>query len=424
MCGLVGIIAKQKSGIFKTHTDVFQQLLWADQVRGMDGTGMMFNVGKDTVRILKQPGPAGVLFAAKAYDKTISNIIQKSNFVFGHNRSATSGKKVWADTHPFAEKHITLIHNGTLHTHKELSKEATVDSQAIAQHLAEQGTKETIKAVNGAFALIWTDTQEGTLNLCRNYDRPLYLLDAGPIWIVSSEEELGKWIAKRNNFNVTTSVSLLPGMLYSFDMKKDDYTEYKTEKLDLYSFQNKNKHFSMYQGCQEDFDTPYWNKVNKGNSFKKSDYYYMGDKIRFSLVPAPQEDKTLPPTMLHRTEKGFAYLVGKIVGGKREHLVMVFGTEAHLTDLAKGSLFEGYIAAVKIKDNFDHYTARDVKDITNVSTVVNLPVIVEQKNVACAYCGNPVDTSANTKDTHIKDDFWSCERCEIDSMSMMTAGYC
>jgi len=251
MCGIIGVIAKGKSGLFQTQINAFNQLLFLDQVRGTDGTGIFYNKKEGKIYSLKGPETASLFGERRGYEKAMKDCLSESTFIIGHNRAATKGKRVWKDTHPFTEKHITLVHNGTLLSQKELNDKVSVDSHAICMHLAENGYKETLETIDGAFALAWADSTARTLNFVRNIQRPLHLIEYATCWIVSSELGLGKWVGERNGLVHVKDISIDTETLYSFNLDNTDtYTETKVEYL---------KPFAYTQGTFYSHDTTWRN---------------------------------------------------------------------------------------------------------------------------------------------------------------------
>lgn len=229
MCGIVGIISKKPTGFWQSDLKIFKELIWADQLRGTDGTGT-FCVDRDgKSNVVKSPTPA-YPFLNKDFDNVEKGIVQTGRILIGHNRAATKGTKTWANTHPFKENHISLVHNGTLYTHKHLH-DTDVDSHAICHAISKQGYQRTLKELYGAFALVWYNEMNKRLYLVRNKERPLNIVESKDLFVISSEPGLASWILERNKETVTKVTELEVGKLYTFDLSKLE--GFKQKKVDL-----------------------------------------------------------------------------------------------------------------------------------------------------------------------------------------------
>lgn len=181
MCGIIGF-----SGVTNYNTDKIKTLLLLNSYeRGTDSTGYYNrydNVVKDS---------------EKAYKFLRNKNITPDTIFIGHARSKTVGTVTKSNAHPFHCGSIILVHNGTLKNHLELFKEANiqdtankVDSQAICEKLNHDKNPLTLSEIDGAAALLFTDTMEDdVLYVYRNNERPLCygFIDDG--MYISSEEE-------------------------------------------------------------------------------------------------------------------------------------------------------------------------------------------------------------------------------------------
>lgn len=185
MCGIVGFITKESKKLEVDRSKFLRQGLIVDTLRGDDSTGVMA-VGHEpmfddgSAYWLKQLGNGYDFVNSEDY---WSNLYDLKDYraVIGHNRAATVGG-VSADTaHPFQVGPITLVHNGTLRSTYLLPTKmndiegVTVDSHAIAWNLANHDTKEVLEALDGAYALVWHDARDDSMNIVRNSERPLHM---------------------------------------------------------------------------------------------------------------------------------------------------------------------------------------------------------------------------------------------------------
>lgn len=224
MCGIVGVMSKRKTGLFSYDMDAFTDMLFADQVRGAHGTGIFYDIdGK--AKTFKGAMPSSAFLRAEKTPAILEEVMKKSNFVIGHNRHATKGEINFANTHPFIVEDITLIHNGTLHHHKNM-KDVDVDSHAICHSIADVGHLETLKKLDGAFALVWYDSKEERLHFIRNTERPLHLIETDNLFIISSEAGLAEWIIKRRGIKGASEPKMCEvGQLYTYDIHTNKLTE-------------------------------------------------------------------------------------------------------------------------------------------------------------------------------------------------------
>lgn len=379
MCGLVGLISKSTAGFIHNDVDIFTEMLYADQLRGSHGTGIFFNsaLGKKSINTLKAPMKSSEFIAHKKYEDATISIAKNSNFVVGHNRAATRGKLNTECTHPFREKHITLVHNGTLNTQKELHATAEVDSHAICHSMAEIGSAETLKKIDGAFALIWFDSREGTLNLCRNIQRPLNIIETTNFYLICSELELGLWIAKRNNVHVVKNFEVEPRKLYSF--KIDGMSKFEVKDVEYKSFTTKSSNDwfgGKYKGKYNDFFD--FGDEHKGKETTKTpEIYKIGDKIKFqaSHIIFEQNVSYLSCDILVNKD---------IPQSKRLHVdyeglkrIRVYAAIEDLRKLMHLKHLEGIVSSTCWTSSGSRYNMRDVRQELNI--ISNPPALPAAK---------------------------------------------
>ena len=180
MCGVVGILTQGVAN--DKEVGLFKGLLLVDQIRGEHATGVAkVNTRTNEVTILKKAMDS-TDFLAMDEAKTFLND-NKAQIYIGHNRYATMGDKSKHDNaHPFQHEHITMVHNGgvdpfgldLLEGYEQQGVD--VDSHMVCMTIAKHGAEKAIKEhLAGAFALIWWDSKEKSLNFIRNVDRPLYM---------------------------------------------------------------------------------------------------------------------------------------------------------------------------------------------------------------------------------------------------------
>lgn len=216
MCGLVGVVAKGSQGFWKSHTNVFHELLFVDTFRGDDSTGV-FMVDKDgDLELLKEATDAPNFQRHKDYDKFLSDTYSRGRCVIGHNRKATKGVITDDNAHPFVvDNRIVLVHNGTLYgDFKKLAgegNEVEVDSHAIAHLIHQNGddVEKALQQLSGAYALIWFDMEKQSINFVRNSQRPLCFMETADAIYWASEANMLEWMNKRHDLKSPKGPQLL-----------------------------------------------------------------------------------------------------------------------------------------------------------------------------------------------------------------------
>lgn len=162
------------------------------------------------------------------FDPKITKMLDttKPFFIAGHCRAATIGRVNAETAHPYRHKHIQGMHNGTvpaMDPGKEFDETHT-DSRMIIESLADEGLEKTIEAMGyGAYALVWANNQDKTLNFYRNDKRTLYFMETtdGTMYWASETSFLNfikdrSWLSS-SHFKPIQTVD--PGVHYEFPFK-------------------------------------------------------------------------------------------------------------------------------------------------------------------------------------------------------------
>jgi hypothetical protein len=230
MCGLVGMISRKDNGFLYKDKTIFEQLLFNNTVRGVDSTGV-FGVNKYGNLISHKTAQAApTALRTTTFNEFLGKIFSEYRIVVGHNRASTRGATTDENAHPFIEDNICLVHNGTLHSHKQLA-DKEVDSHAICHSLATVGYEETFKKIDGAYALIWYDANTKKLYMARNKERPLHMAVTPDAYYFASELKMLDWILSRNSVNDHKGYFLIEDKTYIWDLDKPkDYVVKDTPK--------------------------------------------------------------------------------------------------------------------------------------------------------------------------------------------------
>ena len=174
MCGHVGIAGKLE---FKDEATMKRLLLY-DFFRGPDSTGFAALRNNGDTHVAKIASHPLDLFDSKRFNTALSG--HNSTIFLGHNRLATKGVINHTNAHPYEFDHIIGAHNGTLEKaswdaiEEAVGEKFDVDSMAIVAGIAKLGIEKVAPLLQGAWALVWIDKKENTLNFLRNKERSFW----------------------------------------------------------------------------------------------------------------------------------------------------------------------------------------------------------------------------------------------------------
>jgi hypothetical protein len=199
----------------------FRELLILDSIRGEHSTGIAA-VSHQGVDVTKVVGDPFELFRTQGWDQTMKRI---NRVLIGHNRYATQGAVNKKNAHPFNVGAITGAHNGTLTNKYQLhdGHKFEVDSEAMLNHIEQKGLSSALSTARGAWALVWWDDRDDTLNFIRNKERTLYAatVESSDVVFWASEKWMLEVALQRNNIKVDTIESFKEDMHYELAIGKD-----------------------------------------------------------------------------------------------------------------------------------------------------------------------------------------------------------
>lgn len=171
-----------------TEEKIFNQLLVMDSLRGTDSTGIAVIPRVGEVKIAKELGDPYLLFDTKRHTKAMSGT---QRGIIGHNRYATIGNVTNKNAHPFEFTTLVGAHNGTLTSKWKLheAKDFSVDSENLYHHIDKLGLKDALENMAGAWALVWWDKVNESINFLRNQERPLY-------WAMTDDKKFMYWASE------------------------------------------------------------------------------------------------------------------------------------------------------------------------------------------------------------------------------------
>lgn len=203
MCGIVGGAA---AWMTDGERERVRELMLVSNLRGFQGAGMIFSDNKcENVRHLKTTGTGIDAAYSKDYREKTAGVGINSVMI-GHTRWPTKGKVDLDATHPHIIDHIHGVHNGTIRDIDGVAIPAgESDSKLLYKLIAEEGVGAVIPQVNGAYCLVWIDSNQKTLNFLRNGERPLWFATINNNSCVywASEKEMLSFVLDRHNLKYT-----------------------------------------------------------------------------------------------------------------------------------------------------------------------------------------------------------------------------
>lgn len=235
MCGLYGVYSTTLSDGEKADATM---LGWLNLHRGMDSTGIMVGrqeKGRKIIDSAKRVDHATNFFRMKG----VQDLVDKKNafLIAGHNRSATIGDINMFNTHPIRMGDIIGQHNGTINSLSKMAYDKDVsDSRLFFEMISEMGLEKAIQELRfgDAFALVYVDVKENTLNFVRNTHRPLSLMFScakSSLWWSSEERALQFLACGRGKSFFNAPLELPENMLLKFDLGTMKYEEVPLETI-------------------------------------------------------------------------------------------------------------------------------------------------------------------------------------------------
>lgn len=227
MCGLVGIAGNLSLPDEKT----MKSLLLFDYFRGMDSTGMSSVAVDGSFKTAKLASHPLDLFDSKRFSEALN--AYKSVAFIGHNRAATKGAVNNLNAHPYESGEVVGVHNGTLTTaswdalKKAIGENTGTDSQAVIIAIDKLGIEETVKLMEGAWALVWYDGRTHTMNFLRNDERPLWY---------SYTDDFEKLIWASEHWMIRAAVTNAPNNTYKMFVDEEGFGYWQFEKDHHYCF--------------------------------------------------------------------------------------------------------------------------------------------------------------------------------------------
>lgn len=179
MCGICAVLS---NNIVSKELDFFKKLFIISSLRGLDSAGTLFIRERESGK--KKKTKTLVYTVLKDNTNCINFMETHQPFegfykdgdrklLLGHCRSATIGNIIKANAHPFMTKNVIGVHNGTMRSRNP--KDET-DSEHFYKDVSDNGIEAAIKKLSryqDAYALVYFDLEDCSINVLRNKDRPL-----------------------------------------------------------------------------------------------------------------------------------------------------------------------------------------------------------------------------------------------------------
>lgn len=239
MCGIFGVAYGKSRRELGNKEKFISNALEVGVIRGHDSTGMFGVVSPKTPADYVKLALPAPLFKSTLVANRFMSKINMFDAVIGHHRAATRGGINHDSAHPYQYGPITMVHNGTLFRYDNISDGKTflTDSEAIAYSLEKNGAEETLKRIDGAFALIWHDARTGCLYATRNSERPLHFctVKEDDSIFFASESGMLSWLVQRAqgaNYTVKDMYYVTEKRLIEFPMGNP--LKWKSKEVEFY----------------------------------------------------------------------------------------------------------------------------------------------------------------------------------------------
>ncbi len=200
-----------------------QFLLLENIHRGRDATGIAtINIAEKTVLVCKQADDA---------KEFVTHITEEHIWgpTIGHNRAKTQGEPEDPENnHPMYGTKYCMVHNGTVHSMKELPEyklKGKCDTEVLLSYFETKGIKEAIPEIDGSAAVAILSPLEHMLYIYKHTSPVCMAYYPGKAIVFSSIEaplkKIGEMLGSQKLFGLFENYHLIEldeGQLITFDL--------------------------------------------------------------------------------------------------------------------------------------------------------------------------------------------------------------
>lgn len=219
MCGIVGVSTTHLS---ISEREIFEDLMTVSNLRGSQGAGIATwsHLSGEAHRVRTQHNGINLINSGPYHDLFGLQGDRPSTLI-GHTRAPTRGGIEIENVHPHNFDDIIGVHNGTMHQID--GKGIPVgfsDSYELYRTINDKGLQSFVQNSGGAYALVWINKEQETLNFFRNSERPLWFawVYGGMTMFWASEKSMLEFVLGRKNYKDVRFEELPPYEHRVFDL--------------------------------------------------------------------------------------------------------------------------------------------------------------------------------------------------------------
>lgn len=271
MCGIFGLIVKEKNYNKKELIKIFEYIAYLSQIRGKDSSGICYKFQYiKKVKVIKGPLSVKKLIRSREYNKLKEEILHNINdnvfLAFGHARLVTNGTQLdQVNNQPVIKDGIIGVHNGIItnvdelwNKHYYLNREFEIDTEFFLSYVSylmqnkekgeissELSALLTNKELIGTVSIAYLNTFRDDFVLFSNFGSLYVLTDNESIIIFGSERNIllkviKKFVKFSNPKYIIKQVKPLSG--YHIDLKNFVIREFNEKRYNdkIQTKQNEN----------------------------------------------------------------------------------------------------------------------------------------------------------------------------------------